>query len=350
MKKAPLSYVFFFSCWMVMAFCGCSSSEGDAKAPVSQPVIFISGGCIDDSVVHMLLLGMDHIDLKGIVLMNADTIYPYAMDSHWKIAQICHRRDVPIGLSRAKGWNPFPYVYRKMSISFNRIPALKDMFPNPDWPPYPSGEQLITKLLQNAIESDQPVVVLITAPITALKSVLAQNRDLEKGIEKVIFMGGAIHVPGNLDPDTIPLEISNQKAEWNIFWDPASTEWVFSNTAFEIVLFPLDVTNLAMVTTGFMEELAVQRLKYHCSAVAFEGYELTQEDPDGYSLWCSTAACYLERPDLYADPEVFEMGVVTEGYEQGALEKRLSGREVKAVLDFKNIDGFYHYVLSLLKR
>lgn len=205
-----------------MVASGCSSSETNAETVLKQPVIFFSGGSIDDFVLHMLLLGMDHIDLKGVVLTNADTIYSSAMNAHWKIAQLCNRTDVPISLSSCKGLDPFPYVYRKMAISLNSIPALMDLFPNPDWPPYPSGELLVENLLQEAVDTDNPVTLLITAPITALKNILVENEALEDGIKKVVFMGGAIDVPGNLDPETIPQEIANQAAEWNIFWDPAS--------------------------------------------------------------------------------------------------------------------------------
>ena len=349
MKKSCL----IFACWgiwvIAMVAAGCGGSDGDAKASSKQPVVFISGGCIDDSVVHMLLLGMETVDLKGVVLVNADNVYSFAMDSHWKIAQIRGRTDVPIALSRAKGWNPFPYVYREMSISFSGIPRLEDLPPNPDWPPFPSGEQLVLKLLQEAVQTNQPLVFLVTAPITTLKEVLAQDPDLEKGISKVVFMGGAIDVPGNLESDTIPLDIANPKAEWNIFWDPPSTQWLFDHTAFELVVFPLDVTNQAMITSAFMEQLALQSRKFPASAIACEGYELTLSDPDGFSLWCSTAACYLERPDLYAAPTVLELGVVTEGYSQGTLEERPSGRKVKVVMDFKDINGFYNYVLAHLK-
>lgn len=329
---------------------GCSSSESNAEPPVKEPVIFLSGGNIDDFVVHMLLLNMDHVDLKGVVLTNADTVYSYAMDAHWKIAQFCNRTDVPISLSSARGWNPFPYVYRKMSIGFNTIPALMDYPPNPDWPPYPTAELLLEKFLQDAVDRNEPITLLITAPITALKDILFKNKGLEAGIQRVLFMGGAINVSGNLDPKVIPLEIANQKAEWNIFWDPASVAWIFENTSFDIILFPLDVTDQAAITNELREKLELQSEKYKCSKVASQGYDLTLNDPDTYFLWCSSAVCYLEHPELYSDPEPLKIEVVTEGFLQGTMEEILTGRLVEVIFDFEDIDGFYDYFLELLKR
>ena len=350
MKRLPFAAAFVGLWFITMVASGCSSSETNAETVFKQPVIFFSGGSIDDFVVHMLLLSMDHIDLKGVVLTNGDTIYSSAMDAHWKIAQLCNRTDVPISLSSARGWNPFPYVYRKMAISLNTIPALQNYSTNQAWPPYPSGELLVEELLQDAIDSDSPVTLLITAPITALENILVKNEALEEGIQKVVFMGGAINVPGNLDPKTIPQQIANQAAEWNIFWDPASVAWIFENTSFEIILFPLDVTNRAGITKELREKLRLQSKKYEWSAVASQGYDLTLDDPDTYFLWCSSSACYLGRPEFYSDPQALKLEVVTEGFLQGAMEKTSSGREVKVIFDFEDIDGFYHYFLELLKR
>jgi purine nucleosidase len=342
--------MFLGLCVAIILFSACSNSQSNAEPRVKEPVIFFSGGCVDDFVVHMLLLGMDHIDLKGIILTNADNIYPSAMDAHWKIAQFCNRTDVPIALSNARGWNPFPYVYRKISIPFNQIPILMDLFPNPDWPPFPSGEQLLEELLKSAADGDHPLTLLVTAPMTALKNALVKNEVLKEGIQRVVFMGGAIHVPGNLDPKTIPLEIANEAAEWNIFWDPASVSWIFENTSFEIILFPLDVTNQAAITLELREKLRVQGEIYNWSKVASQGYEITLDDPDTFYLWNSSTACYLGRPELYRNPVRLKLGVLTEWYEQGAVEERSSGREVNVVFEFEDIDGFYNYFLELLKR
>lgn len=57
-----------------------------------------------------------------------------------------------------------------------------DYPPNPDWPPYPSGESLVERLLQDAIERNDPLTLVITSPIAALKNILVKNRALEAGI------------------------------------------------------------------------------------------------------------------------------------------------------------------------
>jgi len=51
MKRRPFAYVILGLWLATMVSSGCSSSEGNAAPPVKQPVIFFSGGCIDDFVV-----------------------------------------------------------------------------------------------------------------------------------------------------------------------------------------------------------------------------------------------------------------------------------------------------------
>ena len=327
----------------------CTGSDSNAEPANKTSVVFFSGGAIDDFIVHMLMLSMEEVDLKGVVLTNADTIDSFAMDAHWKIASLCQRTDVPIALSQARGWNPFPYEYRQDAIAFSAIKALQGYAPNPDWPPYPEGDSLTQTILGEALDAGKTVTLLVTCPITALKLILEQFPELESAIEKVIFMAGAVEVPGNLDPNTIPEPIANPDAEWNIFWDPVGTDWIFTNTTFEIIQFPLDVTNQAHVTQAFRDALAAQGQTFPWSEVAFEGYRLTLDEPF-YCLWNSAAACFLGRPDVYHQPVPTQLSVVTDGYRQGAMQKMASGRKVQVVYDFADLPAFYDYFLTLLKR
>lgn len=350
MKRRRYSFV-LVSIWIICLVTMLCGFKADKKNTVDnrQPVIFFSGGSIDDFVTYMLLLTMDHVDLKGVVLTNADTLPSLAMDAHWKVATLCQSADIPISLSKARGWNPFPYEYRHDVIPFLKIESLKQFDKNKHWPPYPSGEASIKKLLKEAVHIGRPVTLLVTCPITALKNVLSENPDLEAGVKRLIFMGGAVRVDGNLDPKTISPEMANSKAEWNIFWDPESTAWIFDHTSFEIVLLPLDVTNHAKLTTDFRDGLKAQGQNYLWSRVASEGYDLTLDEPF-YCLWNSTATCYLGQPELFKKPQTVQLKVITQGFLQGTLKESKQGRDVRVVFDFADLQGFYDYFHRQLKR
>ena len=230
MKKQLLLYVvllLFFSRWL--AGCGGDSSTNVLPPPSPSagiPVLFVSGGAIDDSIAYLLLTTMDNIDFRGVIITNTDCIDSYAMQTQWKIQSFIGSPSLPVTLSDSRGWNPFPWFYRNDCIDQYNLDILSKYGDNAAWPPYPSGESLLRECLSGAIETKRPLTIVNTCPITMLRNVLEESPYLEKGIERIIMMGGAIDVPGNLDPNTIPPQIANPNAEWNLFCDPYAFNWI----------------------------------------------------------------------------------------------------------------------------
>lgn len=326
------------------------------RSTAPTPVLFFSGGAIDDYMAFSLLTTMDSVELKGVVITNADTLPDAAMELHWKIAQFLGQTDIPVALSEARGWNAFPWQYRQDCLNFTKVDCLSPYSGNPLWPPYPSGRALIELLLAEAIAQGQKLTILVTCPITALSDVLAARPELEQGIDKLIFMAGAVYVAGNLDPTTIPAEIANDRAEWNVFWDPAAVDWIFNHTTVPIILLPLDSTNQVPVTP-ILDRLREQSAVYDYSRLAYQGYQLTLNEPF-YRMWNSAAAVYVNRPDVFSSPDELYLSVVTQGFYQGALavvpqnyratgsSRSTLGRQVGVILEVPQLDGFYDYVLT----
>ena len=314
-----------------------------------DPVIFVGGGSIDDDAASVLLLTMGGIDYRGIVVTNTDDIYNYAMQAQWRLQSYLGRTSLPITLSRARGWNSFPWSYRSDCITVHDCAVLSGFSDNAHWPPYPSGEAFLKRQLTRAVQTNRPITLLITAPLTPLSDVLKENRRLARGVKRLIWMGGAIDVPGNLDPTTIPPQIANPKAEWNAFWDPQAVSWVFKNTSFPIVEFPLDVTNEAHLTPAFMASLDAQAAEYRYSNAVDALYSLVEGEPY-FEMWNSLTTAYLAHPAIFAAPVPMKLTIETEGYMQGAITRDPKGRAMRVVMNIKDKDAFYTYVLNQLKR
>jgi purine nucleosidase len=318
----------------------------------STPVVLLHDAAVDEYMVAMLLTVMPNIDLRGIVVVNADCIAEPAIDAASKLQQFLGREDIPLALSRARGWNPFPWPYRSDCVAFGQIASLKPYKSKVTTPP-PSGEALLSQLLEQAIAAGAPLTVLNTGPMTPLTDVLQADFRLIEGIEKVVWMGGAINVPGNLDPDTVPPAVANKHAEWNAFWDPYAVDFAFR--WFQgINIFPLDITNSTPLTKDFMDALQQQGTKFRYSQLAYEAYCLVAAEPF-YDMWDVTAACWLTNPALYANPTLMGLGIETWGFEQGWIRTPVGPspklRNAQNVfLSFQNKPGFYSYVLSLLQK
>lgn len=314
------------------------------------PVIFNHSAAIDDFVATAVLLTMPNIDLKGIVVTNADCIADPAMDTSWKVSQFFGIEDIPLSLSNARGWNAFPWEYRADCVNMGTIDALKPYSNNPLWPPYPSGEAMMTDLITDAINNEQPVTILCTGPVTTITNLVANDPTLLEGIEEIIWMGGAVDVPGNLDPDTVPKAIANKHAEWNAFWDPFAVNIMFR--LFEKVrMFPLDITDQAKITDDFKARLKAQS-EYRYSQFVEQAYGLVDDQPF-YEMWNTCATVFLaNQPDIYAAPDLTPMDIVLWGFEQGWTKRTHNPvmHQQYVYQNFSNSDNFYDYVLNQLKR
>jgi purine nucleosidase len=313
-------------------------------------VILVHDAAIDEYMSQVLLTTMPGINLLGAVIVNADCIDSAAMQTAWQVMSYIDRTDIPMGLSSARGWNPFPWQYRSDCVRESQIDCLKPFLPNPNWPPFPDGDALLQSLMETAAGK---VTLLVTCPFTPIMNLLQKSPDLAAKIEQILWMGGAINVPGNLDPTTVPTPPWNKCAEWNAFWDAVSVDWVFTNTTCPIIQFPLDMTNRAAITTKFMETLAVQASKgSRYSQLAFESYQLVSAE-SFYDMWDVVTTCWLANQDFFQPPTTMTLTIdATLNTTQGCIKQSDYGREVQVVLNFSATgqQAFYDYVAAQFNR
>jgi purine nucleosidase len=317
------------------------------------PVLFIHDAAIDDFIATLLLVAMPNVDLKGIVIADADCIPQPGIDAANRLQQFMGRPDIPLALSESRGWNPFPWPYRGDCVTFGEIPSLSPYRSTVPTPP-PSGDKLVAELLEHAVASGDKLTVLLTTGFTPLTDILRARPELAAGINRVVWMGGAINVPGNLDPSTINPVVANKHAEWNVFWDPFAAQDGLDMLG-GIHDFPLDITNDAPINdvpiaTKFKARLRAQGKTHTFSQLAYEAYGLVAAEPF-YCMWDVCATVFLARPDLYAPPRKMKLEVVQWGFEQGWLRQSSDAKHTQNVyLSFSNRDAFYDYVASQLAR
>ncbi len=313
-------------------------------------VILVHDAAIDEYMSQVLLTTMPGINLLGAVIVNADCIDSAAMQTAWQVMSYIGRTDIPMGLSSARGWNPFPWQYRSDCVRESAIACLQSFPPNPSWPPFPDGDALLLSLMEGA---SGPVTLLVTCPFTPIMNLLQQWPELESKIAQILWMGGAINVAGNLDPSTVPTPPWNNCAEWNAFWDAMSVEWVFQNTTCPIIQFPLDMTNQAAITTGFMNTLQAQAQNgSRYSQLAFESYKLVSAE-SFYDMWDVVTTCWLANQSFFQPPATMNLAIdATLDNTQGCIKPSPGGRAVQVVLNFSasGQQAFYDYVAAQFNR
>jgi purine nucleosidase len=88
------------------------------------------------------------------------------------------------------------------------------------------------------------VTICCIGPLTNLACALTQAPEIVRGIKKLVLMGGAYFVRGNITPT----------AEFNIYVDPHAAAIVFAS-GIPIIVFPLDVTYKVLATSARIETL-----------------------------------------------------------------------------------------------
>lgn len=303
-----------------------------------QLVLMDHDGGVDDYLATMLLMTMDQIQPLGIVVTPADCYAQPAVSATRKILDLMGRDDIPVAESTVRGINPFPRLYRRDSFIVDHLPILNQSEVRT---PLVSetGQEFMVRLL---LDAPEPVTLMVTGPLTTVAVALDTAPEIEAKIAKIVWMGGALNVPGNVEKS---LEAGQDgSAEWNVYWDPISAARVWK-TAIEIVMCPLDLTNTVPVTSEIVYQMGKQR-QYPLSDLAGQCYALVI--PQDYYFWDVLATAYLAHPEFYELRE-WETEIITTGASQGRTKITAGGRKVWA-MDQVDKSRFYAYILQQWRR
>ena len=297
-------------------------------------VLMDHDGGVDDYLSVMLLMTMDHVQPLGIVVTPADCYIKPAVSATRKILDLMDRPEVPVAESTVRGVNPFPRIWRKDSYRVDHLPILNQEETIRTPLAGDSGQAFIVRVLQ---ESPEPVTLLVTGPLTTLATALDNAPEIEARIERLVWMGGALNVPG----DGLWMESGQDGSmEWNVYWDPPAAHRVWQ-ASIPIVLCPLDITKTVPCTSEFVLQLGRQR-RHPISDLAGQCYALVMHQK--YYFWDVLTTTFLDRPDLFELRE-WETVIIPEGLNQGQTKVEAGGRKITA-LHKVDVESFYAYLLE----
>lgn len=317
------------------------------QTPKQRTVLFDHDGGVDDFLSLMMLLAMPHINLVGVVVTPADCFLRPALSATQKILRFFGRQDIELSEGALHGVNSFPREWRRHAYAVDTLPILNELKAsnnNALAEPVPEpGHKFLARKLK---EADAPVTVLITGPVSNLAVALTAEPALVAKIEEVVWMGGAINVPGNVRDYE-----HDGSAEWNVYWDPPATHRLWQTGA-PITLFPLDATDNVPVTMDFLHRLAQQR-RYPLSDLAGQCWALTVGTIPSYEytyhMWDTLTTGYLGAPEFITFRQV-RTEVVVHPPSAGRTKEVSTGGTLTWVADTVKVESFLNYVLELLKK
>jgi len=304
-----------------------------------QLVLMDHDGGVDDYLSTILLMTMDHLDVLGIVVTPADCYIQPAVSATRKILDLMGRHDVPVAESTVRGLNPFPRIFRRDAFSVDHFPILNEREALRTRLVDETGQAFMARVLG---EAKEPVTLLVTGPLTTVAAALDLSPTIEPNIRQIVWMGGALNVPGNIGK--VIEGGQDSSAEWNVYWDPIAAYQIWK-TNIPIILCPLDITNLVPITQAFVLKLARQR-RYPISDLAGMCYALVMHQD--YFAWDVLTTAYLGKPEIFELRE-WETELIPKGPSQGRTRIAPGGRRIKA-LHKVDLEQFYAYVFQQWSR
>ncbi|WP_053368124.1 nucleoside hydrolase [Bacillus sp. FJAT-27245] len=199
---------------------------------------------IDDALAIVYLLKHPDVEVKGLTTGFGNVSVEQATKNTLQIAELAGRPDVPVfaGASKPllKTWNgPVVHVHGENGIGNVSLPD----------PKAKAQEERASDFIVRAVNEDPGEISVITVGrLTNLAEALAKDPSLPKKVKKVVIMGGAVTVPGNVTP----------VSEANIAGDPEAANMVFE-AGFPLTMVGLDVTMQTQITAGDMAWLVSQK-------------------------------------------------------------------------------------------
>ena len=291
---------------LVLATVEPASPAVAAARPVSLVVDTDLGN--DDVLALVFLTGRRDVELRAVTVSGTGLARcPGGAVRAARILRALGRPNVPVACGRQDplaGFNGFPVEWRDAAARLGAsLPAS----------PGQVSRLAAADLLADAVRrSAGPDILLTLGPLTNVADALRLHPSLRDGIARIVTMGGAVDVPGNIGP-------GHEHAEYNLWVDPHAAREVLTSGV-PVTYVPLDATNDVPVNPLLAREIA--RRAGPAAAVARQAQK--GRFP-GTFYWDPLAAATLVDPVVVATRRMRVAVLATGDSWNGSLRRSANG-------------------------
>ena len=326
-----------------LAACGGDSQPDSAPSGSDDEprlVVVDTDGGSDDAMALLYLLQHSGVEVAAITVTGAGLVHcPVGASNVAGVVELAAPgRDIPIACgsgSPLEGDRAFPDEWRAQADGRygGILPAGPEVAAQPD-------RADAVELLNSAIEAaDRPVTVLTLGPLTNVAAALDADPELVDRIDRVVVMGGAFKVSGNVFLDSQP---AASIAEWNIYADPVAAEQVL-RSGVKMTFVPLD-------TQVPVDAYVIREIERAADTPASKTVaELLSSDPffvsGQFFMWDPLAAAAVAKPELFTTREE-AMSIQSDGRRAGWTS--LGGSAVGEIATVIDGDDFLSVYIATL--
>jgi len=268
---------------LLTAAVACSNDDNEASEPARRiKVVLDYSPTLSDAGALLYLASNPAVDLLAVTLPGTgEADCEPAVRITRALLTVADSSNVPLGCGRNEplaGDRDWPEEWRESASHLG-----EGLLPTVQPEALVDAEQLLADTLRAATA---PVTLVAVGPLTNLGVVLADEPELVEHVERIVIMGGAVTVPGNVE--------ASPGAEWNIYIDPEAARRVIA-AGVAVTFVPLDATNYVSWTDRLLSRLAA--LETDAGNTVHE-LATARDSLDGFYLWDELAAMVAVTPTL----------------------------------------------------
>ena len=202
------------------------------------PVVIDTDPGIDDALALLFAWNSPEIQVEVITTVAGNVTIEAASTNLLRLLAL--RRPVPRPVVAAGAPGPLARALTT-ATRYHGEDGLGDL---PDWPevePLPGSPGAVEVILDAARRHERDLTIIALGPLTNLALALKEDAGALGRVGRIVAMGGAIDVPGNVTPT----------AEFNMFVDPEAAHRVLA-AGLPLEVVPLDATRQAVLPRAGM--------------------------------------------------------------------------------------------------
>lgn len=260
---------------------------------MKKPALFIDTDMgVDDIIAICMIVASDSFRICGISVVNG--VSPVRAGVR-NLARVLSYLGVSIPLylgvdqTAQRSRTQFPYIDRRRAKTLVPLTTL----PLPNTRPDP---QPLTQLARDIL-AKEPVTMLCLGPLSNIAGLLIR-KNIRSAIQRLVVMGGALTVPGNVPPQNV--------AEYNMLLDPRAADYVV-RSGVSTTLVPIDATRFVPAggIDGFMKEKSQTKTGRIIRAI------IKNNRGDFQNFYDPLAAAVLIDPTIILSSVRYTLGIST---------------------------------------
>jgi inosine-uridine nucleoside N-ribohydrolase len=259
----------------------------------TDPAMGSAGGDPEDGFAILLALHSPELLVEGLTVVQGNVPVDHGYANAIHLLERLGRRDVPVCSGMAQPLDPGRRAQRAWLEQRGTLERLV-----PPVTPAAGDPHAVDFLIQTVRENPDAITLVTIGPLSNVAAALEREPCLARTIPRLILMGGAANVPGNITP----------AAEFNLWADPEAACRVFES-GIPISMVGLDVCEQTHLDEDVVRQLAAapSELARFVARAVQPWIELRRNvfAASDLHLYDSLAVAVAFRPDLVRTREAF---------------------------------------------